>query len=192
VKEYNCKTTCIDIIKASCHIPIISGITPYYINGEGFFDGDLSKMPDDDFFGTKVEVDIRSGDNKICPGLDLPDIWAYYPADPFVLKSLYQLGYMRANQYIYERLNTFVPFLKKECREHDLPSIIHLHEILVYSMRYTDICTVRSPLKTLWHIFPKRITMVLFALYILFNWKKQWIRLFFSRLCNKNKTRRLQ
>jgi hypothetical protein len=179
MKEYRCKSTCIDIIRASCHIPLISGISPYYINGQGYFDGDMAKMPEDEFTnGMKIDIDIRSGTNKICPGIVLPEIWCYYPADPFVLKSLYQLGYLRANQFVYENSSLLQPFMTKQCFPCDNYSVKHLQEIIQYGKQYTDICAVRSPLRTLLHVFPKRTFLISFALWVLFKWRFTWIKVF--------------
>ena len=181
MSSYACKKTCIDVIKASCHIPVISGLTPYYINGDGYFDGDISGHSLHGDFNHKIDVSIRNANvNGITPGVELDEMWVYYPADPFILKSLYQLGYQRANQYIYNNSDVLEPYLSRPISHHDTEKINHLHELIKYSRNYNSVSIITNPIRTLYHVLPKRAVVMFVLCYVLFRYNRRWMRFIYG------------
>ncbi len=180
IKNYSCKNTCIDIIKASCHIPIISGIYPYYINGEGYFDGDLTGIPRDEPCIKRIDITVKYNENSIHPGVKLPEIWAYYPSDPFILKNLFNLGYHRANQFLYENIATIQPYIKLNTpiKMFNNSTIQEIYETIEYCKNNNPVCKIRSPLKTLLYIFPKQVSLFILFWFSLKQIPPLWKKLF--------------
>jgi len=175
LKDYNSKKTCIDIIKASCHIPIISGISPYYVNGEGYFDGEMAGMIAEEPCEKRIDIAIRNN-NSINPGIKLPEMWAYYPVDPFVLKTLFTLGYNRTHQYFSENYNNIKPYIIKEFKPFNININNCIYETLEYCKKNNQVCQIRSPLKTIFSIFPGNVITGFLLWYALkkmsYAWKK--------------------
>ncbi len=158
----------IDAIKASCHIPIISGILPYIVNNKYCYDGEMTKFPDKENMNN-IFIDIRSDNsNKICPGIKLPEIWIYYPSDVFIMKSLHKLGYYRTQKYIFENNKIFKPYLKKQIKNIDIDNLLHYQQIIEYSIRTKQISILKSPLYTLVELINKKnIFYLCFLIFLL-------------------------
>lgn len=192
IKDYGNKNACIDIIKASCHIPIISGISPYYINGEGYFDGDLTGISYNEPCKNRIDISIRYGENSIHPGIKLPEIWAYYPSDPFILKNLFNLGYHRANQFLCENLEIIKPYIKKNypIKSFNNNIIQEIYEIINYCKKNNTVCKIRSPLQTLLYIFPKQLGLFIFLWFTCKRLSPLWKKVFayiYSKMLKRKK-----
>jgi hypothetical protein len=176
VKEYVSKSKCVDIIKASCHIPVINGIQPYYIDGEGYYDGEISGFVDDVDYTNLLDIDIQSGPNKLTPGVSLPKIWSYFPCDAFILKTIMNLGYARAESYVLAHADKFTKYMSKvpEKTIHDEKLYI---DIVEYSKRKVEICHVKKPLISLYTLFPYK-GVVIFVIGLLYMLKRYNFRKF--------------
>lgn len=101
INTFENRSHCMDAIRASCHIPLVSGLLPYYVKGTGYYDGELNESTM--FSGNEhhkvIEVGLRIKPGTINPGIHLPEIWKYYPLEPFALKALAQLGYLKSKEY---------------------------------------------------------------------------------------------
>lgn len=102
IDDFKDKETCMDALKASCHIPVVSGLFPYYVNGFGYYDGELAEFSLNDVKSDKIEVTIAHRPGTINPGIHLPEIWKYYPLEPFILRQLFRLGFLRSKEYFGE------------------------------------------------------------------------------------------
>lgn len=105
------RISCIEAITASCHMPVISGFLPCYINNKGYYDGEIAHHYNG---GTEnhhnstnaakqnaitINVGISVKPFTINPGIRLPEFWKYYPVDPYLSRKIYQLGYLRSREF---------------------------------------------------------------------------------------------
>jgi predicted patatin/cPLA2 family phospholipase len=107
----------IEVIRASCHLPIIGGILPYKVDGHcsRYYDGGVSMtFPDIENITNEksftITVDGRPIVNNIdiVPniGFTIPPIWSYIPRKPHILRLFYKLGYLRAMQFLFSENNS--------------------------------------------------------------------------------------
>jgi hypothetical protein len=177
VSTYVDKDHCMDILKASCHIPIINGIQPYYVDGNGYYDGDISGMIDPTDFSKLICVDIQSpvslssqeSSQTIHPGILVPMLWRYFPASPFILNSIMQLGYHQAHHYFSQHLESLKKYLKKD---KELPpvntsQIELLQKIILYSISKGEVCHIRRPVFTLANLMPFRTIFIVIIVKLL-------------------------
>lgn len=171
VSTYIDKDHCMDILKASCHIPIINGIQPYYVDGMGYYDGDISGMIDPTDFSKLICVDLQSSpasaqsSQTIHPGISIPTLWRYFPASPFILNCVMQLGYHQAHNYFSQHLESLKKYLKKDI---ELPpvNVSHielLQQVIMYSISKGEVCHIRRPVFTLANLMPFR-TLFMFMI----------------------------
>lgn len=153
ITHFKDRYKCIDAIRASCHIPIISGILPFYLDGCGYYDGELSYKKDCNC----IEVGLSS-DATINPGIKLPRFWKYYPADPYISRLLFNLGYLRSKEF----------FKKASLR--DLADIDNIMEIIKFSLRTSHISYWRV-LRTIFIYLPILTPQIFLTLFLL---KKVW------------------
>lgn len=115
VHKFPDRKTCIDALRASCHIPVISGFLPSYVNGVGYYDGELSEFNISEMGPSKnkVEIGLTMKPGTINPGIHLPELWKYYPLDPFVLTEIYRLGVLRTKEYY----NDLTPMEEQELKK---------------------------------------------------------------------------
>lgn len=167
VSRFDNKCSLIDAIKASCHIPIISGMLPY----QGYFDGQLAGLEARTNM-TNVIIDVCDvvGKDRIGPGLRLPELWRYYPCDPFIMRTIHKLGYEMARKYIYEHNGIFKNYMKKPVKFYDTNNIRYLHDILEYSIRKNEICKVKSPIFTVFQLINKKSILGLVIAMLLGRW----------------------
>lgn len=171
------KEKCIDLIKASCHIPLISGVFPYYVDGEGYYDGEITGFEPEpsDAVSRLVAVSVRPGADVV-PNVDVPRIWQYYPAAPVVLRAILNLGYQQAHRYFSANAESLSRYLKKPVRAFTEDTIYK--EVVEYSLQKTEVCSVRRPLYTIFHLIPFKGAWLLLALL----WFRRRIADFIRRL----------
>lgn len=161
ILQHSC-TSCIEALKASCHIPVISGLLPCYINGIGYYDGELSEFHVSDMGPTKnaIEVGLIVKPNTINPGINLPELWKYYPHDPFVLQQLFRLGVLRTKER-FGHLSI-----------HEQKEVNYILQLLMFCMKTNTISYVNRVLITL----IQKFFWPLFA-FIVFSYnKKRWLK----------------
>lgn len=158
------KGTCIDALKASCHIPFICGLRPCYVNGIGYYDGELADFNASEMGPTRhgVEVGICVKPGTINPGIHLPELWKYYPLDPFVLRQLYRLGVLRTKQHF------------NSISRQELVEISKITDLLLFCARSNVISYMNRVLVTL---LMKATTMaaVWGAIYLVYT-ASRWVR----------------
>lgn len=154
------KKSIIDAVKASCHIPLISGLSPYYVDQQGYFDGGLAGLSGKENM-VNIYVDIVNGNDKICPEIIMPELWRYYPCDPFIMKTLHKLGYEMAIKFIWTKNSIFKPYFRKGFKKPDLNTIHYLQQTIEYSKRKNEICSVKNPTFTILKLFNiKQVLMI--------------------------------
>ena len=153
--------TCIEAIRASCHIPIISGILPYYIDGCGYYDGELSYKTECNC----IEVGIKPEATTINPGIKLPEVWKYYPVDPYISRLLFKLGYLRSKEFF------------KTATLRDLADLENIMDVINFSLRTSHI-TYWRVLRTMLIYLPGLTPLTIL---VFFTLKKIWkVRKLFS------------
>ena len=106
VSEFHDAAHAIEIIRASCHLPLVGGLLPYYIKGHRsrYYDGGITtNVPEiPDVF--KITIDGRPTVDglDIVPnlGFTVPFTWVYFPRNPTILRLLYRLGYLRTLEFL--------------------------------------------------------------------------------------------
>lgn len=175
VSTYIDKDHCMDILKASCHIPIINGIQPYYVDGMGYYDGDISGMIDPTDFSKLICVDIQPSpasaqlSQTIHPGILVPTLWRYFPASPFILNCVMQLGYQQAHNYFSQHHESLKKYLKKdtELPPVNVSQIELLQQVIMYSISKGEVCHIRRPAFTLANLIPFRSILILLIVKLL-------------------------
>jgi hypothetical protein len=167
VSKFDDKCSLINTIKASCHIPFISGVLPY----QGYFDGQLAGLESRTNM-TNIVIDIcdTSETDRIGPGMVLPELWRFYPCDPFIMRTIHKLGYEMARKFIFEHIGIFKNYLKRNVKNYDPINIRNLQDILEYSKRKNEICKVRSPIFTLFELFSIQKILMIVAAFIFGKW----------------------
>lgn len=107
-------------LKATCHLPILNGLSPVYVEGTPFFDGSITQnwqnLPlfedceDESVLRVTTKrneylKDLREG--WITPRFDLPRRWQLFPPGPDALRFLMRLGYLRTWEYLTVYESTF-------------------------------------------------------------------------------------
>lgn len=103
VTEYDKMKDCMDALKASCHIPLLSGMFPRWVMGKACYDGEMPValgIEMDRKFTESYCIKVGIDGGCICPGVAIPDVWRFFPADPFVMRLLMELGELRAKEYL--------------------------------------------------------------------------------------------
>lgn len=149
LESFSTRKTCIDALTASCHIPVISGIFPYYVNGVGYYDGELADFTPPSKNSVEVGLSLKAG--TINPGIHLPEIWKYYPVDPYILLQLFRLGYLRAKEYY------------KETRIHDRVEIEKILNILRFCIRTGHVQLWSRLMMTVLLYSPRWLTLSIIA-----------------------------
>lgn len=105
----------IELVRASCHLPVVGGILPYTVDGHpcGYYDGGLSMLVPDiaaipemsatgEVFSVKVDGRPLVRGIDIVPdlGFTVPIAWSYIPRKPPILREIYRLGYLRAAEFM--------------------------------------------------------------------------------------------
>eukprot|EP01127_Copromyxa_protea_P024612 TRINITY_DN9790_c0_g1_i1.p1 TRINITY_DN9790_c0_g1~~TRINITY_DN9790_c0_g1_i1.p1 ORF type:complete len:640 (-),score=79.39 TRINITY_DN9790_c0_g1_i1:13-1932(-) len=95
------------VLRGSCHIPIVGGLLPYYIEGSWYFDGFFwsatfgfvpwrSWTEEDEVI--KVSS-MRSLGSHIKPSFPLPPWWGFFPPSEEVLLAMVDEGYKDARKF---------------------------------------------------------------------------------------------
>lgn len=100
----------IEVLRASCHLPLIGGILPYRITQNGssrwYYDGGITMTvpPVHDVDHISITVDGRPlvDGIDIVPdlGFPIPATWSYRPRPPDDLRHFFRHGYVRAAEYV--------------------------------------------------------------------------------------------
>lgn len=162
LQEFPTRRTCIDALRASCHIPLVSGVFPYYVNGVGYYDGELADFSLDD--GHKIEVELAMKPGTINPGIHLPEIWKYYPVDPFVLSQLFRLGFLRSKEFF------------KEARMEDKVEIERIKNVLNFCIRIGHVNIFKRLFMTFAQFCPRFIFIILLLTFSKKIFKHMWSR----------------
>ena len=99
----------IEVVRASCHLPLIGGILPYRISQNGssrsYYDGGISMTvpPVHD-----AEISITVDGRPLVDGIDvvpdlgfpIPATWSYLPRPPDDLREFFRHGYVRAAEHV--------------------------------------------------------------------------------------------
>lgn len=130
ITTFKDRLDCIEAIRASCHMPIISGVLPYYIDNKGYYDGEIAQFYNrktHDFNTNTIEVGIDLKPFTINPGIHLPEFWKYYPVDPYISRKLYQLGYLRSKEFF------------SVASKDDLENMASIKDIIEFSLRTSHV-----------------------------------------------------
>lgn len=161
IDDFKDKETCIDALKASCHIPIVSGLLPYYVNGFGYYDGELAEFSLNDVKTEKIEVTIAHRPGTINPGIHLPEIWKYYPLEPFILRQLFRLGFLRSKEYFGDM--TVV----------DEEELAAIKDMVSFFAKGSHITYTNRLWRTVMLLFPYKSFVALFGMVTLGVWIKR-------------------
>ena len=109
VSEFQGREHVIDVIRASSHLPYLSGLRGHVVDGVRHFDGGLTSTFAQVRGDTRV-IHVSPWSNSIEDwiGSDIgfPQIWAFIPRDFESLTDLYDLGYMKAKYFFEKQDNT--------------------------------------------------------------------------------------
>lgn len=104
VDRFACRDECVACVEASCHIPVVCGVSGVRIGRESFFDGGLTwRGPPrgSETSSTMVvalsDAGVRQpGERVVTPGVALPRMWVYFPQTKETMQALFDLGYHKA------------------------------------------------------------------------------------------------
>jgi hypothetical protein len=103
VTNYNSNEDVFHALRATCHVPIIAGLGPYWHDGNAYFDGMFWpqmmvpwKGSQDDY---KVRVSAFSIPLSDIRSQVLPTWWALFPPDEVILRGLFWSGYRDAGRW---------------------------------------------------------------------------------------------
>ena len=107
-------------LKATCHLPILNGLSPVYVDDTPYFDGSLThnwqNLPLFENNENETVLRVTTKNNKllkdhregwITPRIDLPGRWQLFPPGPDALRFLMRLGYLRTWEYLTVYKSTF-------------------------------------------------------------------------------------
>ena len=100
VEEYSCRKECIAYIKASSHIPIMSGLCGFKVGDNIFYDGGIVTYRNNNKILVTLDENIKHN-KKISPGIALPHLWVYFPPTKEVMQTLFNLGYLKAQKFFH-------------------------------------------------------------------------------------------
>ena len=98
---------CVDVIRASSHIPVVGGLLPYKVDGMGmYYDGGLVNLlpilPDtlkQKHRIIKVDALGYSSNCDIHIGFSVPYSWAFVPRKKHIMRLIFRYGYLKAKQF---------------------------------------------------------------------------------------------
>ena len=134
--EFESQKHGIDVLYASCHMPLLGGMSPVYIGGVGYFDGTLSAtfpsvgstpMVKGLSYETIRVASFRDGVD-VCPGVYIPPLWMAAPPPMEVMMKLTDLGYLRAAAFFFAPENSahFILKLRRDAQQYDVSKIAAL------------------------------------------------------------------
>jgi hypothetical protein len=100
IDTFKSRTHLYNTLRASCHVPYFSGLSGYKVDGKKYFDGNVSRR----FVNmgeNSIYVSIFNVSNPKCIGssVKFPFKWCFVSPSERVLKLVYTLGYLEAQQY---------------------------------------------------------------------------------------------
>jgi len=133
----------LDILAATCHVPVVAGIRPKRVDGVAYYDGSLCqdtssltriRRPDDLkdsdlLIGINVASIVGTNQRERCitAGIEYPVLWRAMPPPPKVLWMMHELGYLRALEFLCG--DSSIPAIKKRGVELTLPDAISLQGV---------------------------------------------------------------
>ena len=99
----------IKALKATCHIPLLDGILPIFIDNKLCYDANITynwsclpsfnKPNERVIYVTSKYCDFLSHEGWISPQVKFPFIWQLFPPSEEILNAIMRLGYLRAWEY---------------------------------------------------------------------------------------------
>lgn len=107
--KFDNRETILQLLNASCFIPVLCGQMFCNIDDSLFLDGGICtnyitgiSYPDeidDTYIKVPVSTYLENGDEGICSGIKFPKYWTYVPESKEKLEKIYELGYLKAQDF---------------------------------------------------------------------------------------------
>eukprot|EP00467_Chlorarachnion_reptans_P019163 CAMPEP_0114518732 /NCGR_PEP_ID=MMETSP0109-20121206/18602_1 /TAXON_ID=29199 /ORGANISM="Chlorarachnion reptans, Strain CCCM449" /LENGTH=656 /DNA_ID=CAMNT_0001699375 /DNA_START=77 /DNA_END=2048 /DNA_ORIENTATION=- len=130
VNTYETLDDCFEMLRASCHVPLLGGVLPFRTRRGYYYDG---------FFWPSFFVPwrhLQSGDkviktsaigtlgSQIKPSIPFPIWWMILPPKPEVLRGMFQLGYSDAAKFFRTNPNVLDEFFAASSQKKPIPNFL--------------------------------------------------------------------